>query len=99
MPRLLYLLSLCNLVMGTGAFVLSGILAPMSSALHVSVATAGQAMTVYALSTAVLAPLTLVLTGSWPRRRALCFGLALFAAGNALCALAPTFPVLLGRCR
>ena len=52
-------------------------------------------MTVYALSTAVLAPLTLVLTGSWPRRRALCFGLALFAAGNALCALAPTFPVLL----
>src|SRR5206468_2553624 len=57
--------------------------------------TAGQAMTVYALSTAVLAPLTLVLTGSWPRRRALCFGLALFAAGNALCALAPTFPVLL----
>ena len=95
MPRLLYLLSLCNLVMGTGAFVLSGILAPMSSSLHVSVATAGQAMTVYALSTAVLAPLTLVLTGSWPRRRALCFGLALFAAGNALCALAPTFPVLL----
>jgi DHA1 family inner membrane transport protein len=95
MPRLLYLFSLCNLVMGTGAFVLSGILAPMSSSLHVSVATAGQAMTVYALSTAVLAPLTLVLTGSWPRRRALCFGLALFAAGNALCALAPTFPVLL----
>jgi len=38
MPRLLYLLSLCNLVMGTGAFVLSGILAPMSSSLHVSVA-------------------------------------------------------------
>src|SRR5437762_800467 len=44
MPRLLYLFSLCNLVMGTGAFVLSGILAPMSSSLHVSVATAGIAV-------------------------------------------------------
>jgi len=37
-------------------------------------------MTVYALSTAVLVPLTLVLTGSWPRRRALYFGTALGAA-------------------
>src|SRR5258705_12476849 len=95
MPRLLSLFALCNLVIGTGAFVLSGILVPISRSLDVSIATAGQAMTVYALSTAVLAPLALVLTGRWPRRRALCFGMAVFAAGNALCALAPTFVVLL----
>mgnify|MGYP000181491376 CR=1 FL=1 len=55
MPRLLYLFALCNLVIGTGAFVLGGVLAPMASALDVSVAAAGQAMTAYALSTAVLA--------------------------------------------
>ena len=95
MPRLLYLFTLCNLVIGTGAFIIAGILAPISGSLNVSVATAGQAMTAYALSTAVLAPLALVLTGGWPRKRALCFGMAMFAAGNALCALAASFPVLL----
>ncbi|WP_280151021.1 MFS transporter [Piscinibacter sp. XHJ-5] len=95
MPRLLYVFTLCNLVIGTGAFVLSGILAPISMSLGVSIATSGQAMTAYALSTAVLAPLALVLTGSWPRKRALCFGMAVFALGNALCALAPSFTMLL----
>lgn len=95
MPRLLYLFALCNLVVGTGAFVISGILLPISDSLQVSVATSGQAITVYALSTAVLAPLALVLTGGWPRKRALCASMAVFALGNALCALATSFPMLL----
>ena len=95
MPRLLYLFTLCNLVIGTGAFVLSGILAPIGEALHISVAAAGQAVTAYALATAVLAPIGLVLTGGWPRRRALCFAMFVFAAGNLLCALATTLPALL----
>ena len=95
MPRLLYLFALCNLVLGTGAFVISGVLVPISDDLQVSVAAAGQAMTVYALSTAVLAPIALVLTGAWPRRRALWFGMGVFALGNLVCALAPSLPVLL----
>jgi len=95
MPRILYFFALCNLVVGTGAFVLSGILIPISASLNVSVATAGQAMTAYALSTAVLAPLALVVTGGWSRKRALCFGMLVFALGNAFCALAATFPMLL----
>ncbi len=95
MPRLLYLLALCNLVMGSGAFVISGILVPISTSLEVSVAAAGQAMTAYALATAVLAPLGLVLTGGWSRKHALVFGMAVFAAGNLLCAPATSLPVLL----
>ena len=95
MPRLLYAFMLCNLVIGTGAFIIGGILVPISESLQVGVATAGQAMTAYALSTAVLAPLALVLTGTWPRKRALCAGLAVFGFGNALCALAPDFATLL----
>jgi MFS transporter, DHA1 family, inner membrane transport protein len=95
MPRLLYVFALCNLVLGTGAFVISGVLVPISESLNVSIAAAGQAMTVYALSTALLAPLALVLTGGWPRRRALCVGMAIFALGNLLCALATSLPMLL----
>jgi DHA1 family inner membrane transport protein len=95
MPRLLYAFAICNLVIGTGAFIVAGILQPISGALHVSVPTAGQAMTVYALATAVLAPMALVLTGRWRRKRALCAGMAVFAAGNALCAMATDFTILL----
>lgn len=95
MPRLLYLLSLCNLVIGTGAFVIGGLLAPIAAGLQVGVPAAGQAMTAYALSTAVLAPLALVATGHWPRRRALWFGMGVFALGNLLCMLAGSLALLL----
>jgi len=95
MPRPLWLFSLVNLVIGTGAFVLGGILAPLAQDLGIGVPTAGQAMTAYALSTALLAPMVLLATGRWPRKRALLLALVLFAAGNLLCAIATTLPALL----
>jgi DHA1 family inner membrane transport protein len=95
MPRLLYLLAFCNLVLGSGAFVLSGILVPIGTGLDVSVAAAGQAITAYALATALLAPVALVLTGGWTRRRMLWVSMAVFAAGNLVCAAAGSLPVLL----
>ena len=95
MPRLLFLFSLINLVVGSGAFALAGILSLVADDLRVSVPVAGQAVTVYALSTAVLAPLLLVATGGWPRKRAMLLALALFTLGNALCAAAPNFGALL----
>jgi MFS transporter, DHA1 family, inner membrane transport protein len=95
MPRPLYLLMLCNLVIGTGVFVLGGILASVAESLQVSIGAAGQAMTAYAVSTTFLAPLALMATGRWPRRRVLVFGLLLFALGNLVCVLAQNLPVLL----
>ena len=95
MPRLLILFSLCNLVLGTGVFVITGILPLVAQGLGVSVPAAGQSMTAYALSTAVLAPALLLATGSWPRKRVLCMGMALFGLGSALCAAAPDLSTLL----
>ena len=95
MPRLLWLFSAVNLVIGSGAFVIGGIVAPLATDLGVSVPTAGQAMTAYALSTAVLAPMLLLATGRWPRKRALLLALLLFTAGNVLCALADSLLALL----
>lgn len=98
MPRLLWLFSAVNLVIGTGAFVITGTLALLASDLGIGIAAAGQAMTTYALSTALLAPLLLLATGHWPRKRTLLLALALFAAGNVLCALADSLgALLLGR--
>ena len=96
MPHILYLLCLGNLVIGTGAFVINGILSSVSASFGVSVGVAGQAMTVYALSTAVLAPIALVTTGHWPRRRCLLVAMLLFGLGNLVCALAPTLPGFFG---
>ena len=95
MPRILYFFTLCNLVIGSGAFVLSGILQPLAQELGVSVAAAGQVMTAYAVSTAVLAPVFIFLTAKWPRKQAIQLALALFTVGNLVCALAPTLGVLL----
>ncbi|MEO7390913.1 MAG: MFS transporter [Ramlibacter sp.] len=95
MPAILYLFALTNLVIGTGAFVLTGILQPVATSLGVSVAAAGQAMTAYALASAVFGPLLLLATGRWRRKRAMLFALALFGAGCMLCASASSLAVLL----
>ena len=95
MPRILYFFALCNLVIGSGAFVLSGILQPLAKELNISIAAAGQVMTAYAVATAVLAPGLILLTAKWPRKQAIQLALALFTLGNLVSALAPTLGVLL----
>ena len=88
MPAYLVLLSLGNLLIVTGAFSLTGILEPVATAMGASVPAVGQTMTAYALATALLAPLLLVLTGRWSRRNALLAALAVFASGLLVCASA-----------
>ena len=95
MPRILYFFALCNLVIGSGAFVLSGILQPLARELGISVAAAGQVMTAYAVATAVLAPVLILLTAKWPRKQAIQLALTLFTLGNLVSALAPTLGMLL----
>ena len=95
MPRILYFFALCNLVIGSGAFVLSGILQPLARELGISVAAAGQVMTAYAIATAVLAPVLILLTARWPRKQAIQLSLALFALGNLVSAMATDLTVLL----
>jgi MFS transporter, DHA1 family, inner membrane transport protein len=86
MPSILYFLSLCNFTIGTSAFVLGGIVAQIAAGLSVTPAAAGQAMTFYALSTALLAPVASLVTRQWRRRTALSTALFLMALGGAICA-------------
>ena len=95
MPRILYFFALCNLVIGSGAFVLSGILQPLARELGISIAAAGQVMTAYAVATALLAPILILLTATWPRKRAIQLALLLFTVGNLVSALAPSLAALL----
>jgi DHA1 family inner membrane transport protein len=95
MPPILYFFAFCNLVIGSGAFVLGGILQPMSESLGISVAAAGQAMTAYAVATALLAPVLILLTARWSKKRAIQLALVFFTAGGLVCALAPNLSTLL----
>jgi DHA1 family inner membrane transport protein len=95
LPPILFLFSAVNLVIGTSAFALPAILGPVAAGLGVGVAAAGQAVTAYAIAIAVLAPAALVLTRRWPRKRVLLASIGVFALGTAVCALAPSLPVLL----
>jgi len=94
-PPLLYLLATGNLVIGTGAFLLTGLLQPVATSLGTSVAVVGQTMTVYALANALLAPVLLVATGRWSRKATLQMALALFAVGMLLCAVSDRLATLL----
>ncbi|CAM4107077.1 MFS transporter [Palleronia rufa] len=90
----IWTLSASNFVIGMGAFVLIGLVAPMAEGLGIPPARIGAAMTTYALAYAVLSPVLVALTGSLGRRRLLAMALALFAGGNLMTALAPSETVI-----
>jgi predicted MFS family arabinose efflux permease len=94
----LLVLALGTFAIGTDAYVVAGILPAVAHSLDVSVAAAGQFVTVYSFTYAVLTPIIATLTAHWPRRRVLFSGLAVFIAGNILTATMPTFELaLIGR--
>ena len=91
----LLLLALGTFAVGTDGMVMAGILPLIAHDLDVSISVAGQLVTVFALSYAVLAPVLATATARWPRRRALLTALAVFTVANALTALAPSYGFLL----
>jgi predicted MFS family arabinose efflux permease len=75
---------------GTDSFVVAGILPQVSKSLGVSIGVAGQMVTLYALSYALLSPVIAATAAHWPRKRLLLAGLAVFVVGNLITAIAPT---------
>ncbi len=90
-----YLLAAGAFTVGTSGYILSGLLPAVSRELDVSLSTAGQLLTVFALSYAVAAPVLAALTGRWNRRELLVVALVVSALGNVLSALAPNYPLLM----
>ncbi|MEV0826285.1 MFS transporter [Nonomuraea rubra] len=82
-------------VVGTSEYLIAGLLPQVAADLGVSVSTAGQAVTAYALGVVIGGPLVTVATVRLPRK-GLALGLMLlFAAGNAVCAAAGSYEVLI----
>jgi MFS transporter, DHA1 family, inner membrane transport protein len=87
----LLILALGTFAIGTDNYVVAGILPQVSQSFDVSVAAAGQFVTVYSFTYAVATPIMATLTANWTRRRVLLVGLIVFVAGNILTATLQTF--------
>lgn len=89
------LLAAGTFAVGTDVFVIAGFLPSMAADLGVSATTAGQAVTVFAVAFATLAPVLAAVTARVPRRVLLVAGLAVLCAANLVSALASGFGVFL----
>jgi DHA1 family inner membrane transport protein len=83
MDRRLLVLAVGMFAVGTDNFVVAGILPSIATSLNTSASAAGQMVTVYALSFAILAPVIAAVASGWSRKFLLISALGIFVVGNA----------------
>jgi DHA1 family inner membrane transport protein len=81
--------------LGTAEFVIAGILPDVAAGLGVTIPVAGYLITCYAIGIAVGGPVLALLTKKLARRTLIVWLCATFTIGQALCALAPNFEMLI----
>ena len=92
---ILPILMVCSFAVATAEFVLVGLLPQIAADLSVSVAAAGQLVTVYMLVVTIGGPVATVLTRRLPRRGLLAGTMTLGTCAAALSAVSGTYGVLL----
>ncbi|TYL73229.1 MFS transporter [Bradyrhizobium cytisi] len=80
---------------GTTEFIIMGLLLQVAADMHVSVPVAGLLISGYALGVFVGAPVLTLATRRLPRKTVLLALMAIFTLGNAACALAPNYGLLM----
>lgn len=80
---------------GMTEFVIMGLLPNVAIDLDVSISTAGQLITMYALGVAIGAPILTILTQRIPQKMLLCLLMVLFIVGNGISVFAPSYEVLM----
>ncbi|GAA3850657.1 MFS transporter [Streptomyces lacrimifluminis] len=94
-PLALLALAVGAFGIGTTEFVMMGLLPDVADDLGVSIPSAGHLVSAYAIGVVIGAPLLAAVTARLARRKVLIGLMALFVAGNALSAFAPTYDYLL----
>ncbi|AWB47093.1 MFS transporter [Paenibacillus sp. CAA11] len=95
-PVSLLSLTVGAFAIGMTEFVIMGLLPNIAEDLSVSISTAGQLITGYALGVAFGAPILTMLTIRLPQKLLLCLLMAIFIAGNAISVFAPNYAILMG---
>ncbi|MES2734739.1 MAG: MFS transporter [Verrucomicrobiota bacterium] len=94
-PKALYALTVGAFGIGTTEFVIMGLLLQVATDLQVTIPQAGLLISGYALGVFLGAPVLTVLTDRMPRKLVLLGLMAIFILGNVVCALAPSYDVLM----
>ncbi len=95
LPLSLIALAIASFGIGTTEFVIMGLLPEVAGDLNVTIPAAGLLIGGYALGVTFGSPVMAVLLGRVPRKRALLMLMGIFILGNALCAVAPTYGLLM----
>jgi DHA1 family inner membrane transport protein len=95
MRKPLFALAVSAFGIGTSEFIIMGLLPDLAHSFRVSIPKTGILVSGYALSVTLGSPLVALALSRMDRKRALLILMGMFLAGNALCALAPTFLLLL----
>jgi DHA1 family inner membrane transport protein len=93
--RALLSLAVAGFAIGTGEFVIIGLLPNVADDLSVTIPQAGHLISAYALGVVVGAPLLTAFTAHLPRKGVLLSLLGMFALGNVASALAPNYDLVL----
>ncbi|TVX78221.1 MFS transporter [Peribacillus simplex] len=91
----IYMLTLISFVVGTSQFVIVGTLDQVAASVDVSVATAGQLITVFALGNAIGTPFVMVATSKMDQRKQLLLALAIILLGVIGVIALPGFGLLM----
>lgn len=92
----IYILAIASFLVGTSEFVIAGILDRIASDTGVTLAAAGQLITVYSLAYAIGTPILIAMTAKMDRRKLMLAALTLFFIGNLVTMLTTGFSMLLG---
>lgn len=95
MPAAVLALSVGAFGIGTTEFIIMGLLLQVATEMQVSVPAAGLLISGYALGVCVGAPILTLATRRMPRKAVLLALMAIFTIGNAACALAPNYALLM----
>ncbi len=95
LPMSLIALAIASFGIGTTEFVIMGLLPEVAGDLHVTIPAAGLLIGGYALGVTFGSPIMAMLMSGLTRKKALLLLVGVFVLGNFLCAIAPTYGLLM----
>lgn len=87
----IYVLAIVSFLVGTSEYIISGILDTIADSLGITLAAAGQLITIFSLVYAIFTPILMGMTSSIDRRKLIIFSLGLFVIGNILAFILPGY--------
>ncbi|KYC81344.1 MULTISPECIES: MFS transporter [Heyndrickxia] len=86
-----YILAIVSFLVGTSQYIISGILDNISESLGITLAAAGQLITIFSLVYAIFTPVLMAITSRMDKRKLMIYSLGLFVIGNILAFVLPGY--------